>query len=295
MNNITGVYTAIVTPFSARGELDGDALRQQIKRQKQAGNNIFCNGTNGEFFMLSEQEKIQVTEICLEAAGDGTGVMSHVGEISTRDTIRLGRQIEKLGVRAVSVITPWFAALRPQELITHFRAVADALTVPVYLYNIPARTGNTLTPDVVRVLADHPNIKGIKDSAGSYESLHGFHEVSQQFADFDVLTGPDSLIYRGFTEGSAGCISGIANIIPAQVNAVYRHLQENQPAAAEAVQADINKIRTDLYSIAFSPAVVKKAVNLLGFNVGESRYPVEFTQDETQKILTVIKEFNLRG
>ncbi|KAB7896373.1 dihydrodipicolinate synthase family protein [Rouxiella sp. S1S-2] len=295
MNNITGVYTAIVTPFSASGELDGVALREQVKRQQQAGNNIFCNGTNGEFFMLNEQEKIRVTEICLEAAGSDTGVMSHVGEISTSATIRLGKHIETLGVRAVSVITPWFATLRPQELIAHFRAVADALTVPVYLYNIPARTGNTLTPAIVRELANHPNIKGIKDSAGSWESLQGFHEVSKQFTDFSVLTGPDSLIYRGFTEGSIGCISGIANIIPAQVNAVYRHLQEKNAAAAEAVQADINQIRTHLYGIAFSPAVVKKAVNLLGYNVGESRYPVDFTQDDTNKILAVIKDFNLRG
>ncbi len=294
MEKITGVYTAIVTPFDEQGRLSLPALRQQITRQINAGNNIFCNGTNGEFFMLSEQEKLAITATCLEEANGAAGVMAHVGEIATAETIRLGKQVAGMGVDAVSVITPWFASLRAAELIAHFRRVADALPVPVYLYNIPARTGNTITPEIAYALADHPNIKGIKDSAGSWESLEGFQQVGRQFTDFDVLTGPDSLIYRGFMAGSAGCISGIANIIPERVNAVYRNvLAENHPRAEE-IQATINQIRTELYGIAFSPAVVKKVVNMLGYHVGESRYPVEFTVDDVAKITQVIDRFSLR-
>ena len=90
--------------------------------------------------------------------------------ISTRDTIRLGKQIAALGVDAVSVITPYFVPLKQSELIAHYTAVADALTVPVFLYNIPARTGNTLEPTTVRALAEHPNISGIKDSAGAMKA-----------------------------------------------------------------------------------------------------------------------------
>ncbi len=95
--------------------------------------------------------------------------MAHAGEISTRQTIRLGKQIASLGVDAVSVITPYFVPLKQDELITHYTAIANALSVPIYLYNIPARTGNTIEPDTARALAEHPNIIGIKDSAGSYE------------------------------------------------------------------------------------------------------------------------------
>src|SRR5471030_693916 len=111
MKKITGVYTAIVTPFDEQGKLALPALRQQVKRQIAAGNNIFCNGTNGEFFMLNEQEKLAVTAACLDESNGTTGVMAHVGEISTADTIRLGKQVAGMGVDAVSVITPWFAAL----------------------------------------------------------------------------------------------------------------------------------------------------------------------------------------
>lgn len=294
MKKITGVYTAIVTPFDPSGALAVSVLRQQVKRQIAAGNNIFCNGTNGEFFVLSNQEKLSVTAACVEEANGAAGVMAHVGEISTVETIRLGKQVAAMGVDAVSVITPWFAALRPAELIAHFRQVADAVPVPVYLYNIPARTGNTITPAIASALADHPNIKGIKDSAGSWESLQGFHTVSQQFSDFAVLTGPDSLIYRGFIAGSAGCISGIANIIPDKVNGVYHNILEQRLAKAEEIQTEINQIRTELYGIAFSPAVVKKTVNLLGHQVGDSRYPVQFDQDDIAKINQVINRFALR-
>ena len=144
MKKITGVYTAIITPCASDGSVNIQALREQVSRQMEYGNNIFCNGTNGEFFALNKQEKLAVTEACLDQAAGKVSVMTHIGEISTDATIALGKQVENMGVDAVSVITPWFAALRPADQISHFTRVADALRVPVYLYNIPARTGNTI-------------------------------------------------------------------------------------------------------------------------------------------------------
>ncbi len=195
-NNIKGVLTAIVTPFDAEGELNLPGLTRQVARQLDAGNGIFCGGTNGEFFVLNEAEKIAVTRTCVETVAGRAPVVAHIGEISTRDTIRLGKQIAALGVDAVSVITPYFVPLKQSELIAHYTAVADALTVPVFLYNIPARTGNTLEPATVRALAEHPNISGIKDSAGSDESLRGFLNAVSDIDGFDVLNGPDSLIHQ---------------------------------------------------------------------------------------------------
>lgn len=291
MKEIKGVYTAIVTPIDKNDVVNRHALREQVARQISHGNNIFCNGTNGEFFALSDAEKLRVTEICVDETAGRKSVMTHIGCVSTDATIRLGKQVEQLGVDAISVITPWFAALRRSDLITHFNKVADALTVPVYLYNIPARTGNTITPDVAEELAAHPNIKGIKDSAGSYESLHAYHEVSKKVADFTVLTGPDSLILRGFQEGSVGCISGIANIIPDKVNAVWEGFKNNQEVSH--IQDEINNIRSELYGLAFSPAVVKKCVSLMGFDVGENRYPVVFHEDDVNKIKVIMKNFKL--
>lgn len=288
---ITGVLTAIVTPFTAEGEYNEPAMRQQIQRQLAAGNGIFCGGTNGEFFVLNEQEKLAVTQTCVDEVAGKAFVVAHVGEISTRETIRLGKQVAALGVDAVSVITPYFVPLKQEELIAHYEAVADALDVPVFLYNIPARTGNTLAPETVRHLAGHPNIIGIKDSAGSYESLSGFLKAAEGIEHFDVLNGPDSLIHQGFVDGCSACISGLANVAPKEINAIWAQFSAGDREGSHKAQENVTGLRTDLYSVAFSPAAVKKAVSLMGYDVGESRYAVRFTPEEEQRIRQIITQY----
>ncbi|QOV66675.1 dihydrodipicolinate synthase family protein [Citrobacter sp. BDA59-3] len=288
---IEGVLTAIVTPFDEEGGLNVQSLKEQVNRQLAAGNGIFCGGTNGEFFVLNEQEKITVTAACVEEVAGRANVVAHIGEIATRETIRLGKQIEKLGVDAVSVITPYFVPLKQNELINHYTAVADALSVPVFLYNIPARTGNTLEPQTVRVLAEHPNIIGIKDSAGSYDSLSGFLNAVKDIDNFDVLNGPDSLIHRGFVEGCSACISGLANVAPNEINAIWSHFRAGDVEGSRQAQENVTGLRTDLYSVGFSPAAVKKAVQLMGYNVGESRYAVSFTEEQQLQIRQIVTQY----
>lgn len=291
MNTITGVLTAIVTPFTADGDYCEQAMRQQIQRQLAAGNGIFCGGTNGEFFVLNEQEKLAVTATCVEEVAGKAPLVAHVGEISTRETIRLGKQVARLGVDAVSVITPYFVPLKQEELIAHYEAVADALEVPVFLYNIPARTGNTLQPQTVRKLAAHPNIVGIKDSAGSYESLSGFLQAAQGTENFSVLNGPDSLIHQGFVDGCSACISGLANVAPKEINAIWARFNDGDIEGSRRAQENVTGLRTDLYSVAFSPAAVKKAVALMGYDVGESRYAVRFSAEEEQRIRQIVNQY----
>lgn len=287
-NTIKGVLTAIVTPFDADGDLNLPGLTRQIARQLDAGNGIFCGGTNGEFFVLSEEEKIAVTRHCVETVAGRAPVVAHTGEISTRQTIRLGKQIASLGVDAVSVITPYFVPLKQDELITHYTAIADALSVPIYLYNIPARTGNTIEPDTARALAEHPNIIGIKDSAGSYESLSGFLNAVKDIDGFDVLNGPDSLIHQGFVDGCSACISGLANVAPAAINAIWSRFNAGDIDGSRRAQESVTQLRTELYSVAFSPAAVKKALQIMGEDVGESRYAVAFNAQQLQQIRQIV-------
>lgn len=288
---INGVLTAIVTPFDREGAFDPVRQREQVRRQITAGNGIFCGGTNGEFFVLNEQEKIAVTTTCVDEVNGCAAVVAHIGEISTRETIRLGKQIARLGVDAVSAITPWFVPLKQQELIDHYQRVADALTVPLFLYNIPARTGNTLQPETVRTLAAHPNIIGIKDSAGSYESLSGFLQATADCEGFNVLNGPDSLIHQGFVDGCSASISGLANVAPEAINAIWARFSAGDIAGSHQAQENVTGLRTALYSIGFSPAAVKKAVSLQGFEVGESRYAVQFSNEEEQKIKQIVNQY----
>ncbi|MGK3142984.1 dihydrodipicolinate synthase family protein [Pantoea sp. C2G6] len=287
-NKISGVLTAIVTTFDQEGAFNPVAQREQVRRQIDAGNGIFCGGTNGEFFVLNEQEKIAVTATCVEEVNGRAPVVAHIGEISTRETLRLGQQIARLGVDAVSAITPWFVPLKQQELIDHYQRVADALSVPLFLYNIPARTGNTLQPETVRTLAAHPNIIGIKDSAGSYESLSGFLQATADCDGFDVLNGPDSLIHQGFVDGCSAAISGLANVAPEAINAIWARFNAGDIAGSREAQESVTGLRSALYSIGFSPAAVKTAVRLQGFAVGESRYAVRFSADEQQQIRQIL-------
>ncbi|MDJ0041273.1 dihydrodipicolinate synthase family protein [Pantoea allii] len=287
---IEGVLTAIVTPFDKEGELNLDELKRQVIRQLNAGNGIFCGGTNGEFFVLNEKEKLTVTETCVDEVSGRGNVVAHIGEISTRETIRLGKQIEKLGVDAVSVITPYFVPLNQRELINHYTAIADALSVPVFLYNIPARTGNTIAPETARILAEHPNIIGVKDSAGSYESLSGYLDAVKDSKDFAVLNGPDSLIHQGYVDGCSACISGLANVAPRQINDIWSRFHAGDIDGSRLAQEQVTALRTDLYKVAFSPAAVKKALQILGHNVGESRYAIHFDaaqEDEIRRIINL--------
>ena len=290
-HSIRGVLTAIVTPFTASGELNLTALRQQVERQLAAGNGIFCGGTNGEFFVLNEAEKIAVAETCVEAVAGRAPVVAHIGEVSTRETIRLGQQIAKSGIDAVSVITPWFVPLKQDELVSHYTAIADALSVPVFLYNIPARTGNTIEPQTARQLAAHGNIIGIKDSAGSYESLKGFLDAVKDIDGFNVLNGPDSLIHQGFVDGCSACISGLANVAPREINAIWSTFQAGDIEASRLAQENVTGLRTDLYKVAFSPAAVKKALQLMGHEVGDSRYTVQFSASQLQQIRGIIAQY----
>ncbi|MCH4994725.1 dihydrodipicolinate synthase family protein [Pectobacterium carotovorum] len=290
--NITGVLTAIVTPFDNQGEFNPAAMRLQVQRQMRYGNGIFCNGTNGEFFVLHTDEKVAVTETCVDEVAGKVPVVGHIGEISTRETIKLGKRIAALGVDAVSVITPYFIPLKQEELIAHYTAVADALTVPVFLYNIPARTGNTLAPETVRTLADHPNIIGIKDSAGSYESLSSYVQAVKGVQGFNVLNGPDSLIHQGFVDGCSACISGLANVAPEPISQIWHRFNAGDIEGSRQAQEQVTELRKTLYAIAFSPAVVKKALAIMGEDVGVSRYPIQFSAQDEDNIRNILSQFS---
>ncbi|THU01539.1 dihydrodipicolinate synthase family protein [Lampropedia puyangensis] len=293
-SSIEGVLTAVVTPMDQNYGFNELGFREQIERQIIAGNGIFCGGTNGEFFALTEAEKCAVVDVAVDQAAKRVPVVGHVGEIATTQSIRAGRYVAAAGVDAVAVITPYFVPLSQQELVAHFSAIADALEVPVYLYNIPARTGNTIEPATAAQLASHPNIVGIKDSAGSYESLQGFLAIAKDCHDFSVFNGPDHLIHQGFLDGCAGCVSGLANVAPREVQAVWSHFHAGDVVASEQAQKTVSRLREQLYKVAFAPAAVKRAVRLLGYPVGDSKYPTQIGPQQDAQISAILAELNLR-
>jgi 4-hydroxy-tetrahydrodipicolinate synthase len=290
---LRGIFTAVVTPFAADGSLSPAGLRRQVDRQVGEGNGVFCAGTNGEFFALETAEKIAVAEICVDRVAGRVPVLAHVGEVSPAATIALAKAVAKAGVDAVSVITPWFVPLKQAELVDHFRRVADASPVPVFLYNIPARTGNRIAPETAATLAAHGNIAGLKDSAGDWDSLSAYLAATRDIAGFDVLCGPDHLGHDGLVAGCAGCISGLANVAPQWVSKIWTRFRDGDVAGSKAAQDVVSQLRKELYAVGFAPAAVKKAVALLGEEVGDSRYAVRFSDAEAATIRDILERLSL--
>ena len=288
VKKLKGVLTAIVTPVDAQDQFNEAAMREQIDRQIAAGNGIFCGGTNGEFFALTESEKRSVAEVTMDQVAGRASVVGHVGEVSTAECVRVGRHIASLGVDAIAAITPWFVPLSQDDLHYHFSTIADALDVPVYLYNIPARTGNTITPETALRLAAHPNIAGIKDSAGTYESLTGFLNVAKQVPGFAVFNGPDSLIHQGFVDGCTGAVSGLANVAAREINNIWKLFKAGDIEGSRKQQEHVTSLRESLYKICFAPAAVKRATRLLGYAVGDSKYPVRISAEQEAQIRQVL-------
>lgn len=248
-----GIIPAMITPFDRDGELNEQALRVQTRRLIEAGvHGLFCLGTNGEFFTLSFEEKERIVDIVVEEAGGKVPVYAGAGDISTRETIRLAKRFEQIGADAVSVITPYFLAFSQHELKAHYLQLAESIEVPIILYNIPARTGNQLQPQTVSELTEIPNIAGIKDSSGSYDTILQYLEASKK--RLKVLSGTDSLILSTLMAGGAGGIASTANVFPKLTVAIYERWQAGDIVGAEEAQRKLRWLRDSFSSARCLPS-----------------------------------------
>lgn len=235
MTEIRGIIPPIITPMDEEEAVNEKELANQVNRLIESGvHGIFALGTNGEGYILSEEEKERVLSVVIETAAERVPVYAGTGCVSTKDTIRMSKKAQALGADVLSVITPWFAAASQEELYIHYRQVAEAVDIPIVLYNIPARTGNALAPATVARLADIDNIAGVKDSSGNFDNMLQYIELTRG-KKFCVLSGNDSLILWNLLAGGAGGIAGCANVFPENMAAIYENfIAGNLDAARKA-------------------------------------------------------------
>ena len=285
-------FVAIVTCFDDQEAIDYAAIRKLVRCQVNAGNNLLVCGTNGDFTSLTHPEKVRVCAEVLEEVNGKVNVFANVGTPSTYETILLCREIVGLGVDGVAVITPYFIGCTQEGLFAHYSRIADSLEKPVFLYDIPARTQNHIEPATASRLAAHPNIHGIKDSGGGQESLDACLEIANGRADFDVFSGPDSLIYYALSKGARGCIFGLGNVMPATLNAICTAFDAGDMEEAKRHQELFTQLRVDLYALGYPPAMVKRALYLMDNSVGASRQPALLSTPELDaKISSIIEKF----
>lgn len=284
---VNGIIVAMITPFDQEQRINEAATRQLVNKLISSGvSGIFILGTNGEFHVLSEAEKLEFAAIVMDAVGQRVPVYVGVGGNSTGDTILLARKMEELGADALSIITPYFVPLTQREVITHYKAIAASVQLPIVLYNIPKNTGIHIEAATVQELAKVDNIIGIKDSSGKLENIEGYIQAAKG-QNFVVLSGSDSLILKALQTGAAGAIAATANLIPELDVSIYNYFMEGNVEAAEQAQRELEVLRSVL-KLGTLPSVLKKSVELSGIPVGPARAPVAEANGE--EVLSRIRE-----
>ena len=272
---IKGIIPPILTPMNADESINEKELRHQVNRMIEAGvHGIFAFGTNGESYALSEVEKVRVLEVVVEETKGRVPVYAGTGCVTTAETIKMSKKAQEIGADVLSVIVPWFAAASQDELYDHYKAVAEAVDLPIVLYNIPARTGNALAPaTVARLAKDVVNIMGAKDSSGNFDNMKQYIELTAELGkDFSVLSGNDSLILPALVFGGKGGIAGCANVFPHTMVEIYTAFTAGDMERAKKVQDSIRIFR-NCFKFGNPNTIVKLAAGLLGDPVGPCRKP----------------------
>lgn len=279
---IKGIITAMVTPLSEDG-INEAATRKLVNKLINDGvHGLFVLGTNGEFYALSEAEKLALVKIVVDEAAGRVPVFAGSGGISTEEVIKVTNQFAELGVDAVSVITPYLIKLSDEKLIQHYQTIALNTNLPMILYNIPANTQLSINESVFKELIQLPQIIGIKDSSGKLENIQMYLETNDR-EDFSILIGSDSLILPALQMGVDGAVAATSNVLTKTDLGIYQAFLENKMERAQVLQESINDFR-GILKLATVPSVLKHSLELIGFPVGAPKNQfVKFLQNLTLK------------
>lgn len=295
LSRIKGIIPPIITPMNADESINEEELRRQVNRLIDAGvHGLFPFGTNGEGYILSAEEKEQVLRIVVDETKGRVPVYAGTGCVSTAETIKQSLMAKEVGADVLSIITPSFAAASQEELYNHYKEVAEAVDLPIILYNIPARTGNSLAPATVARLSKIPNIVGVKDSSGNFDNMLQYIEKTKD-NNFIVLSGNDSLILWCLLAGGRGGIAGCANVYPDTMVNIYEQFIKGDINKAREYQDSIRSFR-DCFKFGNPNTIVKTAVSLLGYPVGKCRKPFSSLSEEgINAIKKVLEENKQKG
>lgn len=291
---LKGIITAMVTPFNEKQELDVDAARKMARWLVNKGvHGLFIAGTNGEFHLLSNDEKVTLTQTVVKEVKGDVPVIAGGGCCSTKETIELSQRLKDAGADYISLVTPYYLVPNQEDLYWHYRTIAEAVDIPFLLYNIPGQTGINIDPETVESLAEIENIAGIKDSSGNFENQKKYIKSSIMH-DFDVLNGSDSLMLDAFKCGSKASVAATSNVLPEIEVCLYERFVEGDLEQAQKEREKIDLLRMTLKKCV-APSVMKKTLNLMGINAGITRRPVQEPSPEVvEEIVDMIAHYGIQ-
>src|SRR5690349_24438740 len=279
-----GSFTALVTPFK-NGAVDEQAFRQLVEWQISEGTNgLVPVGTTGESPTLSHDEHKQVVEWCVDEANGRVPVIAGAGSNSTQEAIELAEHAEEAGADAVLVVTPYYNKPTQEGLYQHFKAINDAIGIPIIIYNIPARSIVDMSVETMKRLYELKNIAGVKDATANVT------RVSQQRAivgeDFNQLSGEDITALGFMAHGGHGCISVTSNVAPRLWSEFQAACLKGDFAAALKLQDKLAPLHVNLF-VETSPAPIKYAMSLIGKCANTVRLPMV---PATEKAQTAVRQ-----
>lgn len=266
---LTGSMTALVTPFRD-GKVDAEALRRLVDFQIENGTSALVPcGTTGESATLTHEEHHEVIRLTIEAAHGRVPVIAGTGSNSTAEAISLTREAKKMGADAALLITPYYIKPTQEGLYAHYMAVADAVDIPQILYNVPARTAVSISPDTVARLSDHPNIVAIKEASGSMDYVSQLRSAS----DIVILSGNDNLTLPLMALGVSGAISVLGNVVPRECADMVEAALRGDWETARSIHYKTFGLTEALF-LETNPIPVKAALAMMEMISPEIRLPL---------------------
>ncbi|MES3518084.1 MAG: dihydrodipicolinate synthase family protein [Natronomonas sp.] len=280
--SLHGVIPPTVTAFRDDGSIDHEATAAHAQFVVDGGAaGVFPLGTNGEFALLNGPERRAVVETVVNAVD--VPVIAGVGAPSTRETVAAAEHAEAVGADGVVAVTPYYYPLDDDGAVTHYRALADAVDVPAYVYHIPSKTGNELSLSALSRIAAIDGIAGIKDSS---KDVPWLVQAIDDNAELTFLAGSDSLLFTGLAVGCSGMVSAVANVFPELVVELYEAYDDGDEATAREIQSTVFDVRSALKRGPYM-AGVKTALSLrdVPFDAGGLRAPLRTMDDDDRSAL----------
>ena len=280
----TGAGVAIVTPFKENGDVNFDKLGELIDFQVENGtDSIVIVGTTGEASTLTHEEHIECIRYAVQKTAKRIPVVAGTGSNCTETAIYLTKEAEKAGADGALVVTPYYNKATQKGLIQHFGTIAKSVNIPLILYNIPGRTGcNILPATAATMIKEYDNIIAMKDATGNLQQTLETLEACQ--GDIDIYSGEDALITAMMSIGGKGVISVLSNVAPRDTHDICAKYIAGDVKGSLELQMKYLPLVRALFS-EVNPIPVKKALNLMGFEVGPMRMPLTEMEEEHAKVL----------
>lgn len=279
-----GAGVALVTPFKENGEVNYEKLGELVEEQIAGHTDcIVATGTTGESSTMTEEEHLKVIRYVCQVVNGRIPVIAGTGSNCTRTAVEMSEEAQEVGADGVLLVSPYYNKATQAGLKAHFTAVANAIKIPVVLYNIPSRTGVNIAPEtIVDLCKNVENIVGVKEASGNFSAIAKILQLSGGYVD--VYSGNDDQVVPMLALGARGVISVLSNIAPQQTHDMCAEFFKGNIEASRRIQLKAMPLIEALFS-EVNPIPVKAAMNLMGKNVGEPRLPLTVMEAAGQERL----------